>query len=205
MTARAIGVFSLVLAVASTALAGPKNSVIGAKKLEQDMVHSGGVGYPSMMYEWWNKGKKELDWGLSGELVYGGSWGAATVNKVDVGVFTFRANSRFIKIGLGINGMLRWHLAEKQRPKVTNDIGILFKPGVLVASNRFANNFTFGIKAELGAPVSIDVHEARVEGVRSMSSKRGRGPKRFRPRSLPRTPKVVATRRRPRRRPSHSN
>jgi hypothetical protein len=159
MTAKAIGVFTLVLAVASPALAGPKNSVIGAKKLEQDMVHSGGVGYPSMMYEWWNKGKKELDWGLSGELVYGGSWGAATVNKIDVGVFTFRANSRFIKIGLGINGMLRWHLAEKQRPKVTNDIGILFKPGVLVASNRFANNFTFGIKAELGAPVSIDVHE----------------------------------------------
>ena len=64
MTARAIGVFALVLAMASPALAGPTNSVIGGKKLEQDMVHSGGVGYPSIMYEWWNKGKGNLDWGL---------------------------------------------------------------------------------------------------------------------------------------------
>ena len=71
MTARAIGVFALVLALASPALAGPANSTIGAKKLEEDMVHSGGVGYPSIMYEWWNKGKKKMDWGLSGELVYG--------------------------------------------------------------------------------------------------------------------------------------
>ena len=70
MTARAIGVFALVLAMASPALAGPANSTIGAKKLEQDMVHSGGVGAPSVMYEWWNKGKGSMDWGLSGELVY---------------------------------------------------------------------------------------------------------------------------------------
>ena len=79
MTARAIGVFALVLAMASPALAGPTNSVIGGKKLEQDMVHSGGVGYPSVLYEWWNKGKGTT-WtgplGLGRSSVYG-DWPAA--------------------------------------------------------------------------------------------------------------------------------
>ena len=71
MTARAIGVFALVLAMASPALAQPANSVIGGKKLEEEMVHSAAVGYPSTYYEWWNKGKKNLDWAIIGELVYG--------------------------------------------------------------------------------------------------------------------------------------
>ncbi len=158
MTARAIGVFALVLVMASPAFAGPKNSTIGGKKLEDDMVHSGGVGYPSMFYEWWNKGKKKLDWGLSGDLVYGGSWGVATTSSQSAFGVRVRSASRFIKIGLGINGLLRWHLAEKERPKVTNDVGILFKPGILLSSNT-GSSFTFGIKTEVGAPVSIDVHE----------------------------------------------
>jgi hypothetical protein len=144
MTARAIGVFALVLALASPAMAGPANSTIGAKKLEQDMVHSGGVGAPSLMYEWWNKGKKNMDWGLSGELVYT-DWLAAHTG-------------RFIKIGLGIDGMLRWHILSNKKPKVQNDFAILFKPGVLIAGNR-GDTFTFGIKGELGLPFTIDVHE----------------------------------------------
>ena len=158
MTARAIGVLVLVLAVASPALAGPVNSTIGGKKLEDDMVHSGGVGYPSMFYEWWNNGKKKLDWGLGGDLVYGGSWGAATTSRTGFG----SVGVRVIRIGLGINGLLRWHLAEKERPKVTNDVGILFKPGILIGKGSAfitGQNFTFGIKTEVGAPVSIDVHE----------------------------------------------
>jgi hypothetical protein len=144
MTARAIGVFALVLAMASPALAGPKNSVIGGKKLEQDMVHSGGVGYPSIMYEWWNKGKDNLDWGLAGELVYG-DW-PASVGK-----------GRDIKIGLGIDGMVRWHLATRNHDKVTTDIAILAKPGILIASG--GGHFTFGIMGEALVPVSLDVHE----------------------------------------------
>jgi hypothetical protein len=144
MTARAIGVFALVLAVASPALAGPKNSVIGGKKLEQDMVHSGGVGYPSVIYEWWNKGKGNLDWGLEGELVYG-DWPAAHTG-------------RFVKIGLGIDGMVRWHLATREHDKVTTDIAITAKPGILISSNRF-DSFTFGIAGEAIVPVSLDVHE----------------------------------------------
>ena len=144
MTARAIGVVALVLAMASPALAGPANSTIGAKKLEQDMVHSGGVGAPSVMYEWWNKGKGKMDWGLSGELVYT-DWLAAHT-------------SRFIKIGLGINGMLRWNFVSNKKPKVQNDFALLVKPGILIAGNR-ADTFTFGIKGEIGLPFTIDVHE----------------------------------------------
>ena len=144
MTARAIGVFVLALAMTSPALAGPENSTIGGKKLEQDMVHSGGVGYPSVLYEWWNKGKKNMDWGLSGELVYG-DWPAAHT-------------SRFTKIGFGINGLLRWHLATREHSKVTTDIAILAKPGILISGNR-GDSFTFGIAGEALVPVSLDVHE----------------------------------------------
>lgn len=142
---RAIGVFILVLAMASPALAGPANSTIGGKRLEQDMVHSAGVGYPAILYEWWNQGPGTLDWALAGDLAYG-TWPTAL------------RRGRFIKIGLGVNGILRWHLATKERPKVTNDVGILFRPGVLLARNA-AETFTFGIRIEVGAPVSIDVHE----------------------------------------------
>ena len=144
MTARAIGVFALVLAMASPALAGPANSTIGAKKLEQDVVHSGGVGAPSMFYEWWNKGKGKMDWGLSGELVYL-DWLAAH-------------SGRFMKIGLGVDGMLRWNFVSNKKPKVQNDFALLVKPGILIAGNRF-DTFTFGIKAEIGLPFTIDVHE----------------------------------------------
>ena len=144
MTARAIGVFALVLAMASPALAGPQNSVIGGKKLEQDMVHSGGVGYPSVIYEWWNKGKGNLDWGLSGQLVYG-DWPAAHTG-------------RFIKIGLGVDGMVRWHLATREHTNVTTDIAILARPGILISGNR-GDTFTFGIAGEALVPVSLDVHE----------------------------------------------
>ncbi len=147
MTARAIGVFALVLAMASPALAGPANSVIGAKKLEQDMVHSGGVGYPSIMYEWWNRGEGKMDWGLGGELVYG-PWLAADTD----------FNTRFIKIGLGVNGWVRWNFISNQKPKVHNDFALLVKPGILIGGSTF-DQFTFGIKGEIGLPFSIDVHE----------------------------------------------
>ena len=155
---RAVGVFALVLAMASPALAGPGNSVIGGKKLEEDMVHNAGTGYPNTFYEWWNKGYKKLDWGLSADLTYA-DWGAARAGeRTTIGGITVRTSGRFIKVGLGINAILRWNLASKKRPKVTNDTALLFKPGILVSGNRF-DAFTFGIKGEMGVPVSIDVHE----------------------------------------------
>ena len=138
--------------MASPALAGPTNSVIGGKKLQRDMVHSAGVGYPAVLYEWWNKGKGNLDWGLAGELVYG-DWPAA-----NSGSRGFGRSGRFIKIGLGIDGMMRWHLATRKHDKVTSHIAILGKPGILIAGNR-GDSFTFGIMGEALVPVSIDVHE----------------------------------------------
>ena len=86
-----------------------------------------------------------MDWGLSGELVYG-PWLAAQYRAV-----------RFVKIGLGIDGMLRWNILSNKKPKVQNDFAILAKPGILIAGNGSA--FTFGIKGELGLPFTIDVHE----------------------------------------------
>ena len=152
--AMGVFVFVLALAMASPALAGPDNSTIGAKKLEEDMVHSLGVGYPSLFYEWWNKGPGRLDWGLSGELVYG-DWAAFTTGERAFGV---RIRGRLIRIGFGASGMLRFHLATKQRPKVTNDTAIIFKPGILVAGNT-QDTFTFAIKTEVGVPFTVDVHD----------------------------------------------
>jgi hypothetical protein len=157
MTARAIGVFALVLAMASPALAGPKNSVIGAGKLEEDMVHSGGTGYPVTLYEWWNKGKGKMDWGLSGELVYD-DWTAASAGGGTRAFGVRVRGGKIVKIGLGINGNLRWTLSEKEKPKVTNRVAILAKPGILIGGNT-GSTFVFGIRGEVGAPVSIDVHE----------------------------------------------
>jgi hypothetical protein len=142
---RGIGVFVLVLALASPALAGPANSTIGGKRLQNETVHNVGVGYPSLFYEWWNRGPRTLDWALKSALVYG-DWAAAY------------SRGRFIRIGLGVSAPLRWHLSSKHRSKVTNDVAFRFTPGILLAGNTF-DSFTFGIKAEVAAPVSIDVHE----------------------------------------------
>ena len=142
---KAVGVFALVMVLASPALAGPANSTIGGKRLRNDNVHNVGVGYPSLFYEWWNQGPRKLDWALGAALVYG-DWAAAY------------SRPRFIRIGLGLSAPLRWHLSNKRRPKVINDVAFRFTPGILLAGNR-ADAFTFGIKAEVAAPVSIDVHE----------------------------------------------
>jgi len=155
MRAWGIGVFIVALALASPALAGPGNSTIGGKKLEASMVNSLGVGYPSLFYEWWNRGRKSLDWALSGDLVYG-DWASFTTSGTRA--FGVRVRTRFIRVGFAMNGHVRWHLATKRRPKVTNDTAFLFKPGILLAGNT-SDTFTFGVRTELGVPVSIDVHE----------------------------------------------
>ena len=109
MRLKAIGVFALVLAMASPALAGPANSTIGAKKLEQDMVHSGGVGAPAIMYEWWNSGKGKMDWGLSGELVYTDWLAAHTGRFVKIGLVTrlLKAKRQPVSQVGQINGQVR--------------------------------------------------------------------------------------------------
>lgn len=142
---KAVGVLALVSLMASPALAGPENSPIGGKRLQNDDVHSVGLGYPSLYYAWWNRGPRRLDWAIQAGLVYG-DWAAAY------------SRGRFIRIGLGVSAPLQWHLATKNRPRVTNDIAFRFTPGILLSRSAF-DTFTFGIKAEVGAPVSIDVHD----------------------------------------------
>ncbi|MGB8331628.1 MAG: hypothetical protein WCE62_15985 [Polyangiales bacterium] len=142
---RAVGVFALLFALTSPASAGPANSTIGGKRLTNDNVHNVGVGYPSLFYEWWNKGPRRLDWALKGALVYG-DWPVAY------------SDGRFIRIGLGLSAPLRWHLSTKRRTKATNDVSFRLTPGILLAGNR-DDAFTFGLKAEVAAPVSLDVHE----------------------------------------------
>ncbi|MEM8606650.1 MAG: hypothetical protein AAGF92_06070 [Myxococcota bacterium] len=142
---RAIGVVALVSLLATTASAGPENSPIGGKRLQNDQVHSVGVGYPSVYYAWWNRGRRNLDWAIQGDLVYG-DWAAAY------------SRGRFIRVGLGVSAPLQWHLATKNRARVTNDVAFRFTPGILLSRSAF-NTFTFGIKTEASAPVSIDVHE----------------------------------------------
>lgn len=157
---RATAVFILVLAMSSTAFAGPQ-STIGGKPLKSDTVHNAGVGAPSLFYEWWNNGRGKLDWALGAELVYA-NWS---------GAFSDMA------IGLALNAPLRWHIHHKGHAKATTDVGFRFTPGVMVGSGRcrgrragfcFDNRFdpfdrrrraTGGIRAELAIPISIDVHE----------------------------------------------
>ena len=54
--------------------------------------------------------------------------------------------------------MVRWHLATRPHDKITTDIAIVAKPGILIAGNR-GDTFTFGIAGEALVPVSLDVHE----------------------------------------------
>ena len=54
---------------------------------------------------------------------------------------------RFVRVRLGLSAQ-----------KATNDIAFRFTPGILLAGNR-SSAFMFGIKAEVAAPVSIDLHD----------------------------------------------
>lgn len=90
---KAMGLMVLVLAMSSTAYAGPQ-STIGGKRLQSDVVHNTGVAWPSLFYEWWNKGQGNLDWALGAELVYG-DWSGAYSD---------------VSVGLAFNAPLRWHI-----------------------------------------------------------------------------------------------
>ena len=142
---RAICVFSLVFALASPALAGPENSVIGAKNLQEDMVHEGHAGMPGIGYGWWNKGPGAMDWSLNGDLIYG-EWPVTLLRGLGV------------DIGLGLSSTLRWHLKTNTKEKVTNDVAIVAIPGIAIARTP-GKQFGFGVRLEVGAPLSIDVHE----------------------------------------------
>ncbi len=151
---RAVSVFVLVLAMSSTALAGPQ-STIGGKRLESHTVHNTGVGWPSLFYEWWNRGQSKLDWALGAELLYG-DWSGAFSD---------------VSVGFALNAPLRWHIHNRKHAKATTDVGIRFTPGAMVGGSdrgrgrgppvgfQFDRRVMGGVRAELAIPVSIDVHD----------------------------------------------
>ncbi len=151
---RAIAVFVSVLAISSSALAGPQ-STIGGKRLESENVHNTGVGWPSLFYEWWNRGQGNLDWALGAELVYG-DWS---------GVYSD------VSVGLAFNAPLRWHLRTRPHAKATTDVAIRFTPGAMVGGTERGRRrvpppgfqpdrrVMGGVRAELAVPVSVDVHD----------------------------------------------
>ena len=128
------------LAMASTAFAGPQ-STIGGARLETDMAHKVQSGWPSTSYEWWNKGKKSLDWALGGELVYG-PWSGAWDDP---------------RIAFALYAPLRWHLYEKKRPNAKTDLGIRFTPGLMAGSAAVSTAIVMS-RAEIAVPVSVDVN-----------------------------------------------
>ena len=130
----------LSLAVASTAFAGPQ-STIGGARLENDMVHQVKSGWPSTGYEWWNKGRKSLDWALGGELVYG-PWSGAWDDP---------------RIAFALSAPLRFHLWNNKRPNSKTDLGFRVTPG-LMAGSAGVRTATVLSRIELAVPVSVDVN-----------------------------------------------
>ena len=151
---RAIGIVVFALTLSSTAYAGPQ-STIGGKRLQSEMVHNTGVAWPSLFYEWWNRGQGNLDWALGAELVYG-DWSGAYSD---------------VSVGLALNAPLRWHIHTGKHAKATTDVGVRFTPGAMVGGSergRFQapppgvqpdGRVMGGVRAELAFPVSIDVHD----------------------------------------------
>jgi hypothetical protein len=118
------------------------------------MAHNVGVGWPSLFYEWWNKGQGKLDWALGGELVYG-DWSAAYSD---------------IAVGFALNVPLRWHIHQRRHARSTTDVGLRFTPGAMVGGTeerrdsppfgvQLDSRVAGGLRAEIAVPVSIDVHE----------------------------------------------
>lgn len=147
-------VFAFALATSSTAFAGPQ-STIGGKRLKSETVHNTGVGWPSLFYEWWNRGSGNLDWALGAELLYG-DWSGAYSD---------------VSIGIAFNAPLRWHLKTRKHAKATTDVAFRLTPGLMVGSSDRGRiqapppgfepdqRVMGGFRAELAVPVSIDVHD----------------------------------------------
>jgi hypothetical protein len=105
------------------------------------MAHKVGTGWPSTSYEWWNKGKRKLDWALGGELVYG-PWSGAWDDP---------------RIAFAVYAPLRFHLWEHKRPASKTDLGFRVTPGLMMGSAAY-KTATVVSRIELAVPVSVDVN-----------------------------------------------
>jgi len=129
-------VLALLLLVPSFTFAAPPSLNGGEILSAGQKAHNVGVGWPSAFYEWWNGGR--MNWALGGELVYG-DWSGEHSD---------------VDIGFAMNLPLKWHLAH--RGKV--DAAFRFAPGFLIADAQGpGSTAVFGIRGEMGVPVSIAV------------------------------------------------
>ena len=125
-----------ILLVPATGEAG-KPSGHGVSPLPSNMGHNVGVGWPSLSYDWWNKGSP--DWALGAELVYG-DWSGSHTD---------------VEIGFAVNGRFRWRLSQNKRASV----GLQMSPGVMFATTEGpVDLFVLGLRGEIAIPVSISLH-----------------------------------------------
>lgn len=110
-------------------------SVLGGSRLSTNHVHHFGLGWPSVFYEYWMRARK-IDWAIGGELVYGDY----------VGQFSD------VDIGFGFHAPIKWNLSNSRNTAVAFRLA----PGLLIAD---AGGTLFGIRSELGLPVSIKVSQ----------------------------------------------
>lgn len=118
-----------------SASAFAQSSVLGGNKLNRDHVHHVGAGWPSVFYEYWMSAGGSMDWAVGGEFVYGDYVG-------------YQSD---VDLGFGINVPMKWHLNSFRN----GDLALKFNPGFLIAD---AGQTVFGIRAEIGMPVSLRVH-----------------------------------------------
>ena len=113
-------------------------SALSAAPLPAPQGHHAFVGWPSVGYEWWNRGKP--DWALGAEIVYG-DWSGSHTD---------------IEVGFAANGRMRWRLDGASKAAVA----FQFSPGVLLAATEGpVDRFVFGVRGEVAVPVSISLHQ----------------------------------------------
>ena len=119
-----------------TAFAGPP-SLLGGKPMGEGTAHMVGIGWPGLTYEWWHAGA--VDWAIGGELVYG-DWSAGFSD---------------VTFGGAVNVPVRWYLGKVG----AGEMAFQVKPGILFANvdTRWDDYFVFGLRGELGLPVTIDL------------------------------------------------
>ncbi len=132
-----LGIVVLLLGAGpSLAVAGQPSGVSAAPYADADGHHVS-VGWPSLAYDWWNRG--EPDWAIGAELVYG-DWSGAHSD---------------VEIGFAANGRFRWRLSGTDPAA----IALQLSPGVLMAATEGpADRFVFAVRSEIAVPVTVRLH-----------------------------------------------
>lgn len=137
---RMLAAMVLAWILAGTAWAGPF-SLLGGEPMPAGTAHQVGMGWPSLLYEWWHSGNP--DWALVAELVYG-DWSGGFSD---------------VKIGGAFQVPLRWHLAGKSPISAAFRLtpGILFA-GAETGRKKDDDRFVCGLRGEFAVPVTVDLY-----------------------------------------------